>query len=321
LNAQSAQTIKRSNPGTSIRRKPSFGRALRQHPQLYLLLLPATLYFLIFHYVPMYGVIIAFQDYRIGEGLFGGRWVGLENFRIFLSKPTFQEVLINTLRISITELLISFPLPIVLALMINEVKHTSFKKIVQTVTYAPHFISVVVVVGMINLFLSPTSGAVNNILAGLGFERIHFLMNPDNFLPTYLVSILWQHTGWNAIIYLAALAGVNPELHEAATIDGATRVQRIQFINIPAILPTCIILLLLNCGHVLNVGFERILLMQNQVNLGVSEVIQTYMYKTGILNGEFSFTAAVGLFNSVVNFILLVLLNLAAKRISRTSLW
>ncbi len=304
-----------------MRRRSVLVKALRKHPQLYLLLLPAALYFVLFHYVPLYGITLAFKDYRIGDGLLGGGWVGWENFQLFLTRPVFMQILTNTLLISACEIVVTFPLPILLALMLNEVGNARFRKAVQTITYAPHFISIVVVVGMVNLFLSPTSGAVNNAMAALGMERVNFLLDPDNFLPVYLLSIVWQHTGWNAIIYLAALAGVNPELHEAATIDGAGKLQRIRFINVPAILPTIVILLLLNCGHILNVGFERIFLMQNQVNLGVSEVIQTYVYKSGILNGEFSYTAAIGLFNSVVNFILLVLLNSAAKRVSQTGLW
>lgn len=311
----------RSAPGRRKRRSGSLWRALRQHPQLYLLLLPAALYFLVFHYIPMYGVTIAFKAYRFGDGLFGGKWIGWSNFELFWSRPVFWDILTNTLTISISELVLFFPLPILLALMLNETKQGPFRKFVQTVTYAPHFISVVVVVGMMNLFLSPTTGAVNNLLDLFGYDRVHFLLDPDSFLPTYLISIIWQHTGWNAIIYLAALAAVNPELHEAATIDGASRLQRIRYINLPALMPTIVILLLLNCGSILSVGFERVFLMQNQVNLGVSEVIQTYVYKVGVLGGEFSYTAAIGLFNSVVNFVLLVLLNLTARRISQTSLW
>ncbi len=288
--------------------------------QLYLFILPALVYFLIFCYGPMYGIQIAFKDFIATKGIWGSPWVGFKHFRNFFGIHSFKIIIKNTLSLSIYALLAGFPMPIILALLLNEVKSNKFKKLVQNVTYAPHFISTVVMVGMIILFLSP-NGIVNKFLGLWGLEPILFLTKAHYFSHIYVWTGIWQNVGWSSIIYLAALAGIDPELHEAAIVDGATRMQRILHINIPGILPTMVILLILNAGGIMNVGFEKVFLMQNPLNLEVSEVISTYVYKVGLLDAKYSFSAAVGLFNTVINLILLITVNKIAKSVSDTYLW
>nr|WP_242698206.1 ABC transporter permease subunit [Bacillus sp. SD088] len=288
--------------------------------QLYTFLLPALTFFVIFHYIPMYGVQIAFKDFFATMGINGSPWVGFEHFERFFNSYYFWRLLKNTLIISLYQLCL-FPLPIVFALMLNELRNGAFKKWTQTLTYAPHFISVVVVVGMIIAFLDPTTGIVNILIEKLGGNSVQFLTSPDWFRHIYVWSGEWQGLGWGSIIYLAALAGVNPELLEAAKVDGATRFQRILHINIPAILPTIVILFILNIGKFMSVGFEKVLLLQNSLNSETSDIIQTFVYETGLLEGQYSFAAAVGLFDSVINIILLVTVNQIAKKVSDNSLW
>ena len=287
--------------------------------QLYVLLSPALLYFLIFKYYPMYGVQIAFKDFRAVDGILGSKWVGFKHFQNFFDSYYFWTLIKNTLGINLYALAL-FPISIIVALSLNELRDGRFKKIAQTITYAPHFISVVVFCGMIIAFLDPETGIVNNVLKWLGFEPIRFMESPAWFKSIYVWSNEWQNLGWGAIIYLAALAGIDPQLHEAAKVDGATRLQRIRHINLPGIMPTIIILLILNMGNLMSIGFEKILLLQNDLNLDSSQVIQTYVYNAGLLHGQYSYSTAVGLFNSVVNFILLVTFNQLARR-TGTSLW
>lgn len=292
-----------------------------QNWQLYVFVLPAFLYFLIFHYVPMYGVQIAFKDFIPTLGIWGSEWVGFEHFIRFFESYYFWDLLKNTLGISVYELIVGFPLPIILALALNEAKDGLYKRFVQTVTYAPHFISVVVISGMIISFLSPSTGLINHIIGLFGMDPIPFMEDPKWFKTVYVMSGVWQSTGWGTIIYLAALAGVSPQHHEAAIMDGATRLQRIWHVNIPAILPTMIILLIMNVGNILGMGFEKILLLQNPLNKESSNVIATFVYESGLLNAQYSFSAAVGLFNSVINAILLIIVNKIAQKTSETSLW
>ena len=300
--------------------KSLFKKALKNY-ELYIFIFPALVYFIIFHYGPMYGLQIAFKDFNASQGIWGSPWVGLTNLMNFFNGYFFWVIIKNTIGIALYTLIVSFPIPIILALMLNEVKTPFLKKTVQTVTYAPHFISTVVMVGMILTFLSPSTGIVNTFLKTLGMNPISFLTKNEYFSSVYVWTGIWQSAGWGSIIFLAALAGIDPELHEAAVIDGATRLKRIWHINIPGILPTMVIMLILNTGSIMNVGFEKIFLMQNPLNLGASEVISTYVYKVGLQSAEYSFSAAVGLFNSVINFILLVLVNSIAKRLNETSLW
>ncbi|WP_238985059.1 ABC transporter permease [Bacillus kwashiorkori] len=287
--------------------------------QLYVLLAPALLYFLIFKYIPMYGVVIAFKNFRPIDGIFGSQWVGFDHFIRFFNSYYFWDLIWNTLSISLYQLLL-FPIPIIVALAFNELRAGKFKKSAQTITYAPHFISTVVFVGMIIAFLDPATGIINHFIQLLGFDPIDFMASPKWFKTIYVFSGQWQELGWSAIIYLAALAGVDPQLHEAAKVDGATRFQRIWYVNIPGIMPTIIILLILNMGSMLAVGFEKILLMQNPLNLTSSNIIATYVYEIGLLNGQFSYSTAVGLFNAVINFIILITFNRLARR-TGTSLW
>lgn len=289
--------------------------------QLYLFILPALTYFLLFHYWPMYGVQIAFKDFNALLGIIDSPWVGLKHFERFINVYSFKDLLSNTVGLSLYMLLISFPAPIILALLINEIRHSGFRRLVQTVTYAPHFISTVIMVSMIMLMLNPNYGIVNKIIGLIGFEAHDFMIDQSWFKSIYVLSEIWQHAGWSSIIYLAALAGIDQEQHEAAMIDGASRLQRIWHINLPGITPTIVILFLFAVGGVMEIGFEKIFLMQNSLNLQSSEVISTYVYKMGMLNHQFSFSAAVDLFNSVINFTLLIAVNAVVKRFSETSLW
>ena len=287
--------------------------------QFYLFLLPAVSYFLIFHYYPMYGLVIAFKDYSPALGFWRSPWVGLEHFLRFFQSYYFWTLLKNTLLINLYELCL-FPLPIILSLMLNEVSQLGFKKFVQSVTYAPHFISTVVMVGMITTFLNPDSGIVNLLIRLVGMKPVSFMSDARWFKSVFVWSGVWQNLGWGAIVYLAAMTAINPELHEAARMDGASRMQRIRFINLPAISPTIIILLILGIGRLMSVGFEKIYLMQNPLNMDSSDVIQTFVYRSGLLQAQFSFATAVGLFNNVINFVILVVFNGIARR-SETSLW
>lgn len=289
--------------------------------ELYLFILPALAYFLLFCYGPLYGIQIAFKDFIASKGIWGSPWVGMKHLNYFFHSYYFGRLITNTVGISFYQLLAGFPIPILLALMLNEVKNNRFKKLVQNVTYAPHFISTVVMVGMILTFLSPSSGIVNQVIKFLGGEPISFMTKASMFNDIYVWSGIWQNAGWGSIIYLAVLAGIDTQLHEAAIVDGATRFQRILHINIPGIMPTMVIMLIMNSGTIMNVGFEKVFLMQNSINMEAADVIATYVYRTGLLNAQYSFSAAVGVFNSVINFIILVFVNSIAKRLSETSLW
>ena len=302
-------------------KKKSVWMRMKKHWQLYVLILPAVLYFAIFCYGPMYGIQLAFKDYNALSGITGSPWVGFKHFERFFNSYQFGKLLKNTLTLSAMQLLLGFPLPIVLALCLNYARNAKFKKIVQTITYAPHFISIVVLVGMLNIFFSINGGLVNGLVTAFGHEPILFMGKESWFRPLFVGSGVWQNMGWNAIIYLAALSGVNPELHEAAVADGASKLQRVWHVDLPAIRPTIIIMLILNCGQLMGLGFEKAFLMQNSLNLGRSEIIATYVYKMGLLDAQYGFATAVGLFNSVINFILLITVNQISKKVSETSLW
>lgn len=289
--------------------------------QLYVLLIPTLVYFIVFCYGPMYGVQLAFKDFNAIEGITGSPWVGFEHFRRLFTSYKFKELLWNTISLSFYQLLVSFPFPIILALALNQVKNAKFKKLVQTVTYAPHFISIVIMVGMLNIFFSTNGGLVNEIVKLFGGESIYFLGKEEYFQNMYVWSGVWQSVGWGAIIYLAALSGVSPELHEAAVVEGANKLQRIWHIDIPTILPTIVTMLILNCGQVMSIGFEKAFLMQNSLNIGISEIIPTYVYKMGLINAQYGFSTAVGLFNSVINCTLLIIVNKISKKMGQSGLW
>jgi multiple sugar transport system permease protein/putative aldouronate transport system permease protein len=269
----------------------------------------------------MYGVLLAFKKYQIMDGILGSPWVGLSNFKQFFLSPSCFKVIYNTLIISLYTIIASFPLPIILAIALNEIKARFFKKSVQMITYAPYFISTVVMIGLVMQVLDPRIGIVNKMITSLGGNAIDFFGRPGMFSSIYVWSGVWQTTGFSAIIYLAALSGVSKELEEAAIVDGASRLSRIWNVEIPSIMPTIIILLILNIGSIMGVGFEKIYLMQNSVNTSVSEVISTYVYKVGLINSDYSFSTAIGLFNSVVNALLLVFANTIAKKFTDSSLW
>lgn len=296
-------------------------KGIRRNWDLYLLILPVIVYFAVFHYYPMYGVQIAFRNFIANRGILGSPWVGWRHFERFFNSFYFWRLIRNTLGIGVYELVVGFPIPIILALSINEVKNERFKRLVQNVTYAPHFLSTVVVVGMLFLFLNPNYGVINGAIQLFGGKKISFMTEPKFFKSIYVLSGVWQNMGWSSIIYLAALSGVDPELHDAAMVDGASQLQRIRHINLPAILPTIVTLLILNVGRVLSVGFEKVFLMQNSLNLESSDIIATHVYRTGLQGAQYSYSAAVGLFNSVVNFIMLVSVNRLARKMSETSLW
>lgn len=297
-----------------------FRRRLRGCWQLYVLALPAIVFFFIFNYVPMYGVQIAFKDFVASRGIWGSKWVGFDHFERFFNSFYFTRLLLNTLALSAYQTLL-FPLPIILALSLNEVKNRFFKRFSQTLTYAPHFVSLVVVVGMLFAFLDPRTGLINHVVGLFGAGPIQFMQDPGWFRHLYVWSGIWQSLGWSTIIYLAALAGVNPELHQAAEVDGASRIQRIWHVNVPAIMPTVVVLFILDFGKFMSVGFEKVLLMNNSLNSSTSDIIQTFVYQAGLLQGQYSYAAAVGLFDSIINITLLVLVNQLARKFSENSLW
>lgn len=289
---------------------------------LYVFLLPAAIYIGTFMYAPMYGLIIAFKDFTASKGIMGSPWVGFKWFETFFKTPRFWQILQNTLTLSIYSLIVGFPLPIVLALFINDIGNLKAKKFTQTVTYMPYFISTVVLVGMMSVLFSPRSGVVNTLLASLGGSGDTFFMGESRyFRHMYVWSGVWQNMGWNSIIYIAALIGVSQELHEAAKIDGANKFQRILHVDLPAILPTMVILLIMNCGNILSVGYEKVYLLQNSLNTPVSEVISTYIYKMGLQQQRYSYSTAIGLFNNLINFGVLVTVNKLSKKVSGTGLW
>lgn len=294
---------------------------IKRDKALLLIVLPVVIHYLIFVYYPMYGNVIAFKDYSPVLGIAGSEWAGLKYFKRFFESPYFGRVIRNTLQISIYSLLWSFPVPIVFALMVNELKQGIFKRMVQAVSYIPYFISTVIVCGMVISFLSPTDGIVNNVIKLFGGEPINFMMEPDWFRTVFIASGIWQGFGWQSIIYLAALVGINPELYEAATVDGASRLQKMIHVSIPCIMPTIIITFILQLGQLMSIGHEKLILLYNPITLDVADVVSTYVYRTGLVDGNYSLGSAVGLFNAVINLILVILANRLSRKLSSVSLW
>ena len=284
------------------------------------MLLPVLLYYLIFHYQPMYGAQIAFRDFSPARGVLFSRWVGLFHFQTFFESYYFWRLLRNTLLINFYDVLFGFPAPIILALLLNEVRNSAYKRVVQTITYLPRFISMVVVCGLIIDFFS-RDGLVNNLLNTVGVESIPFMIEPGWFRPVFVSSGIWQTAGWSSIVYLAALSNIDPQLYEAATIDGAGRWRQTVNITVPGILPIVIIMLILRMGRMMNVGVEKVLLLYNPTTYETADVISTFVYRKGIMEASYSYSAAVGLFNSAINFTLLVLVNRLSRRLTETSLW
>ncbi|OAS18746.1 protein lplB [Paenibacillus oryzisoli] len=297
----------------SARRKRSLLRKMTMDRWLYLMLLPGIIYFLLFKYGPMWGIVIAFQDYSPFQGMTGSKWVGMKHFHRLFTDPTFFVLLKNTLLLSVMNLAFVFPMPIIFALMLNELRTAKFKRIIQTLIYIPHFMSWVIIVGMFYVIIEMQDGIFQEILASMGLQKFTIMMNPDLFRPMYILQSIWKDTGWGTIIYLAALAGVDPQLYEASKMDGAGRMRQLWHITLPCIRSTIIILLILKIGDILELGFDHVFLLLNPLNRGVAEIFDTYVYTSGIVQGAFSYSTAVGLFKSFVGLVLV----LAANRLSK----
>ncbi len=289
-------------------------KVLGKYWKLYLMLLPAIALTLIYKYVPIYGVQIAFRDYNAVDGFWGSPWVGFEHFTKFFTNYNSGRMIVNTVLLSLYSLLWTFPIPIILSLVINTVKNNRFKRMVQTTIYAPHFISLMVVCGMLKMFLSPNGGLISSMFQGMGFPVSNYLEDPSLFRTIYISSGIWQDAGWGCIIYLATLSSVDATLHEAAMVDGASAFKRMIHIDIPALIPITVLNLIMSFGSLMNVGFEKAYLLQNDLNKGTSEIIATYVYQQGIERAAYSFSTAVGLFNTVINVVLLLIVNRIAKK-------
>ncbi|MCI9338509.1 MAG: sugar ABC transporter permease [Lachnospiraceae bacterium] len=294
---------------------------LKKKKNLYIMLVPAVLFFLVFHYAPMYGVLIAFKDFSFKKGIMGSAWIGLDNFIYMFHLDNFYMVFKNSLTLSFLRIVFTFPIPILLALFLNDIRSARYQKVIQTLFYLPHFVSWVVIGGILVNFLSPVDGVLNNIITMFGGEPVYFLAENKYFYPIILLSSIWKESGWGTIIYLAAITGISSELYEAARIDGANKFQCMRFITFPGIRSTVVTMLILRLGSVMNNGFEQIFVLQNTRNLAVSEVFETYTYRLGLLSGRYSFATTVGLFTAVINIILLLGSNWVARRLGEEGLF
>ena len=297
------------------------GRSFHNNWQLYVLLLPAIGFLFVFNYLPLYGVQIAFRDYKATFGILGSKWVGFKHFVDFFNAYYFKRLLANTFLLNLYGLIISFPIPIVMAIFLNQIEHKKYKKFIQTTIYVPHFISTVVMAGILYLFLSPSNGIVNTLIVALGGDSLHFMIEPNWFRPLFIISDIWQHAGWNTILYIAALTGIDPGIYEAATIDGATKMQKIRHIDIPHLVPIVVMMLILSCGSLLVSNTDKALLMQTSGNMSKSDIIGVYVYQIGIGKAQFSYTTAIGLFINVINFVMIISVNWISKRLNQTGLF
>ncbi len=312
--------MRKTNKKNIVKRNDFYVR-LKRSKYMLILILPAFISVFLFRYVPMWGVTIAFKKYSPFLGLSGSPWVGLKYFEMFFQSKDAFRIIRNTFLVSFYSLLFGFPAPIILALMLNEVRNNKFKKVVQTITYMPHFISTVVVVSMLYMFLSPTNGIINKVLAALGMEKINFMGSSSWFRPIYVISGIWQGIGWGSIIYLATISRIDVQLYDSAVIDGANKFRQILHITIPCMVPTIIALFILNMGRILSVGFEKVFLMQAPITYETSDVIKTFVYRQGLQNGNFSYATAIGLFENIVGLIFVVSTNFIARRLGEDSLW
>lgn len=315
-----ATTSEQKNNVALTLRQETF-RKIKRYKYLYLLLLIPMIHLILFRYIPIFGNIIAFRKYQPAGSMFGTGWVGFKNFEMFLGDPTFWKVFTNTIVLSIESIIITFPLPIIYAILLNELRGQRFKKAVQTISYLPHFISVIIIVGMVSEFLSPSSGIVNMIIKKLGGDPVFFVVEPAYFRTIYIGTSIWQGLGWSSIIYLAALTNIDVGLYEAADIDGAGRFKKIWHITLPGISPTVVTLFIITVGQIMGISFGKVLLLQNGGNMEVAEVIGTYTYKMGLINSNYSYSAAVGLFEGAIGVILVSSANFISKRLSDTALW
>lgn len=315
--------VPRRTTGSSVRSGfwRRIGQRLKNDWQLYVLLLPAVLYFYFVHYLPMYGVQIAFKDYKAVLGIDGSPWVGLKHFKNFFGSYYCKRLFINTFLLNFYGLIAGFPAPILIALMLNQVNSERFKSFTQTVIYVPHFISTVVLAGMMYIFLSPTNGIINHFLTAIGKNSIYFMAESRWFRTIYIVTGVWQNAGWDSILYIAALTGIDPQLYEAATIDGAGKLQKIWYIDLPSLAPIATMMLILNCGHLLGSNTEKALLFQTSGNIDTSDVIGVYVYTMGLAGGQFSYTSAIGLCLNIISFVMIMIVNTASKKLSGTSLF
>lgn len=312
-----------STQNAPIRRKSNLQRVwdkLWRNRYIYLMILPVAIYFVIFKYWPMGWLAIAFKDFKILKGFSGSEWVGLEHFETFFSNPDFLTLISNTLLLNIYSIAFCFTAPILFAVLLNEIKNKSFKKVTQTISYLPHFLSTVVMVSMVMTFLSPSLGVLNSFISSLGFDKINFLSEPQYFRTIMVISGIWQQVGWSSIIYLSALTGIDQSLYEAATVDGANKFKQIWHITLPGIRTTIIIMLILQIGNIMNVNFEKIYLFQNPLNLSVSEMLPTYVYKMGMVNSNYGLATAIGLFNSVISLGLVFVANRVSKKFSEVTI-
>ncbi|AIQ58787.1 sugar ABC transporter permease [Paenibacillus borealis] len=303
------------------RRQGRLVRTWNHNKALWLLFLPCLLYYLIFRYAPMFGLVITFKDYNLFKGIWASDWVGLKYYRMFFENPDFWPLMKNTFLLGLYKLVFGFPAPIILAILLNEVRKAAFKKFVQTVSYLPHFISNVIVASMVIMFLSPTGGLINNLLGTFGIGPINFMNEPGMFRGIYVLSEIWQHIGWETIIYLAALTAIDPQLYEAADMDGASRMRKIWHVTLPGISPAIVITLILNIGKVLEIGFEKVFLMQNPAIYDTADIISTYVYRVGMEQGNFSYGASIDLFMGIISLIFIYSANYISRRVSETSLW
>jgi putative aldouronate transport system permease protein len=314
------EAIVRTEP--AVRKSESrLSKRLVRNKWLYLMVLPGLMYFIVFKYIPMYGLIISFQDYKPFKGIAGSEWVGLEHFRRLFAEPDFLNILLNTIILFGLNLLFFFPIPIILSLMLNEVRISFVKRFFQTLIYLPHFMSWVIIVSISYVMLTMDGGIINELIAGLGFEKINFLLSPEWFRPTYIIQVIWREAGWGTIIYLAAIASIDPQLYEAARMDGAGRLRQIWHITLPAIRSVIIVLLILKIGDVLELGFEHVYLLLNSINRDVAEIIDTYVYTAGLQQMKFSYSTAIGFFKSLVGLVLVVLANRLAKKMGEEGVY
>ena len=308
------------NKGIAAKGKKNIWHKVYSNRALYLLLLPSVVILFLFTYVPMYGVVIAFKDFTPAKGIMGSTWAGLKYFKQYFNSYQFWPTIKNTLVLSIYSIVVTFPLPILLALICNQMRSGKFKKFFQVSTYLPHFISTVVMCGMIILFLSPSSGVIAKLLSLIGIQMPNIMGQPAAFPSIYVWTEVWQHLGWDSILYIAALAAIDPSLYEAATVDGASKWQKMLKIDIPLLMPTATIMFILRMGSVMSVGFEKVYLLQNNLNTASSEIISTYVYKMGLVSSQYSLSSAIGLFNNLINLVLLVAVNYISSKMSDTSL-
>ncbi len=321
MEAVSTQKPKKIKQTANEKGKSDLWKRINDGKYLIVLVIPAVLYFIIFRYLPMWGVLIAFKRYNIAKGFWDSEWVGFKYFIDFFNNPFAFRLIRNTFLLSFYNIIWEFPIPIIFALILNEVKNVHFKKFVQTVSYMPHFMSTVVVCSMVIMLLSPSTGPINRFFVSIGMQKIDFLAEAKWFRTIYIASSIWVNTGWGAIIYLASLSNIDPQLYEAAIIDGANKFQKLINVTLPCLAPTIVTLLLLRIGHIMGIGFEKAYLLQKPITYETSDIISTYVYRMGIENTNFSYGTAIGLFNSVINLIFLVTANIITKKVSETSLW